>query len=330
MKYGNVGSSTLRVSKLSLGTMTFGTGPGFAGLRPKVDDRLAARLVATAVERGVTLFDSAGRYQDGQAEIILGRAVAPYRDRVMISTKDPVLPASEAGPVAEQIAASVEASLARLGVETINLYQVGVSRLDQGVEDLAAGLDAVVRRGLVHAVGVTNLPSWLLERAAATAVRGGCSPIVAAQMSYSLLERGIEIDYSQLLADRGIGVLAWSPLAGGFLTGKYTRENPDGGGGRLSTFRLQPIDRERGFEIVEVLRTIASSRQVPPAAVALAWVADRDIVSSAVFGATSLEGLEANLAAADLTLTREETRSLDEASSTSPPYPYWLYPPLGR
>jgi aryl-alcohol dehydrogenase-like predicted oxidoreductase len=149
-------------------------------------------------------------------------------------------------------------------------------------------------------------------------------------MSYSLLERGIEIDYSQLLADRGIGVLAWSPLAGGFLTGKYTRENPDGGGGLLSTFRLQPIDRERGFEIVEVLRAIASSRQVPPAAVALAWVADRDIVSSAVFGATSLEGLEANLAAADLTLTREESRSLDEASSTAPPYPYWLYPPLGR
>jgi aryl-alcohol dehydrogenase-like predicted oxidoreductase len=120
---------------------------------------LARWLVAMAVERGVTLFDSAGRYQDGQAEIILGRAIAPYRDRVVISTKDPVLPASEAGPVAAQIEANVEASSTRLGVETIDLYQVGVSRLDQGVDDLATGFDAVVRRGLVRAVGVTNLPA---------------------------------------------------------------------------------------------------------------------------------------------------------------------------
>lgn len=326
MRYANVGGSTLRVSKLSLGTMTFGTGEGFAGLRPKVDERLAARIVATAVDHGVTLFDSAGSYQQGQAESILGRAIAPYRDRVMISTKDPVLPDSEAGPVAAQIEANVEASLARLGVETIDLYQVGVARLDQSVEGITAGLDAVVRRGLVGAAGVTNLPAWLLERVAATAERDGCSPIVAAQMSYSLVERGIEMEYGRLLADRGIGVLAWSPLAGGFLTGKYTREDPDGGNGRLSTFRLQPIDRERGFAIVDVLRAIASARKVTPAAVALAWLAERDIVASAVFGATSLEGLEANLAAADMTLGAEESSALDEASSTSPPYPYWLYP----
>jgi aryl-alcohol dehydrogenase-like predicted oxidoreductase len=307
--------------------MTFGTGEGSAGLRPKVDERLAARLVAAAVEHGVTLFDSAGRYQDGQAESILGRAIAPFRNRVMISTKDPVLPVSEAGPVAAQIEANVAASLARLGVEMIDLYQVGVGRLDQDVEGIAAGLDAVVRRGLVGAVGVTNLPAWLLERVAATAERDGYSPIVAAQMSYSLVERGIEMEYGQLLADRGIGVLAWSPLAGGFLTGKYTRQDPDGGDGRLSTFRLQPIDRDRGFAIVEVLRAIASTRQVTPAAVALAWLAERDIIASAIFGATTLEGLQANLAAAEMTLTAEESRALDEASSTSPPYPYWLYPP---
>jgi aryl-alcohol dehydrogenase-like predicted oxidoreductase len=169
-----------------------------------------------------------------------------------------VLP--DAGPAGAQVVASVEASLRRLGIDVIDLYQVGVAQLDQDVEELAQGLHDVVRRGLVRQVGVTNLPSWQLERVAATVEREAYAPVVAAQMSYSLLERTIEIEYRGVLEDRGIGVIAWSPLAGGFLTGKYTRNDPGGHGGRLETFHLQPLDRERGFAVLDVVLEIAAGR----------------------------------------------------------------------
>jgi aryl-alcohol dehydrogenase-like predicted oxidoreductase len=325
MKFANVGRSDLRVSKIALGTMTFGSGDGFAGLRPLVDAELAPRLVSMAVERGVTTFDSAGRYQDGEAETILGQAIAPYRDRVVISTKDPVLPPDEGGPVGSQIGANVEASLRRLGVDAIDLYQVGIAQLEQGLDGIAESLDAVVQRGLVRHVGVTNLTAWQLERIAATAETAGTAPVVAAQMSYSLLERDIEDDFAGLLFDRGIGVFAWSPLAGGYLTGKYTAADPGGGGGRLSSFRMQPIDIPAAMEVVEVVRSVADNRGVAPSVISLAWVMRHDFVSSALVGVTTTESLSTNLDAADVELSPEEIAALDDVSLPTPRYPHWLY-----
>jgi aryl-alcohol dehydrogenase-like predicted oxidoreductase len=325
MKLANVGRSDLRVSKLALGTMTFGSGDGFAGLRPMVDADLARRLVSMAVERGVTTFDSAGRYQDGEAETILGKAIAPYRDRAVISTKDPVLPPGEGGPVGAQIGASVEASLRRLGVDVIDLYQVGLAQLEQGLDGIVEGLDAVVQRGLVRYVGVTNLTAWHVERIAATAEAAGTAPVVAAQMSYSLLERDIEADFGGLLSDRGIGVFAWSPLAGGYLTGKYTAADPGGGGGRLSSFRMQPIDIPAAMEVVEVVRSLADDRGVAPSVISLAWVMQHDFVSSTLVGVTTTESLSTNLDAGDVELSREEIAALDDVSMPAPRYPYWLY-----
>jgi aryl-alcohol dehydrogenase-like predicted oxidoreductase len=278
-----------------------------------------------AVERGVMTFDSAGRYQDGEAETILGQAIAPYRDRVVISTKDPVLPPGEGGPVGAQIQASVEASLRRLGVDAIDLYQVGVAQLEQGLDGIAEGLDAVVQRGLVRHVGVTNLTAWQLERIAAAAESAGTAPVVAAQMSYSLLERDIEADFAGLLSDRGIGVLAWSPLAGGYLTGKYTAADPRGAGGRLSSFRMQPIDIPAAMEVVEVVRSLAEDRGVAPSVISLAWVAQHDFVSSVLAGVTTAESLSANLDAGDVELSGEEIAALDEVSLPAPRYPHWLY-----
>lgn len=325
MRFANVGRSGLRVSKIALGTMTFGSGGSSAGLRPRVDADLARRLVSMAVERGVMTFDSAGRYQDGEAETILGQAIAPYRDRVVISTKDPVLPPGEGGPVGAQIQASVEASLRRLGVDAIDLYQVGVAQLEQGLDGIAEGLDAVVQRGLVRHVGVTNLTAWQLERIAAAAESAGTAPVVAAQMSYSLLERDIEADFAGLLSDRGIGVLAWSPLAGGYLTGKYTAADPRGAGGRLSSFRMQPIDIPAAMEVVEVVRSLAEDRGVAPSVISLAWVAQHDFVSSVLAGVTTAESLSANLDAGDVELSGEEIAALDEVSLPAPRYPHWLY-----
>jgi aryl-alcohol dehydrogenase-like predicted oxidoreductase len=321
-----LGRSGLEVSSLGLGTMTFGRGDGFAGLRPKVDGGLAGRIVAAAVERGVTLFDSAGRYNDGTAEEVLGAAVRPYRAQVSISTKDPVLPATDGGPVIDQIRANVEASLRRLDVEVIDVYQVGVVRLDQPLDGIVDGLAAVVDAGWVRTVGVTNVPSWMLDRLAGSAAGDGRVRLVAAQMSYSLLDRHIEHDYRALLTEHGIGVLAWSPLAGGFLTGKYSRDDPEGAGGRLATIRLQPLDLERGFAVVDVLHEIAAGRQTTPSAVALAWVAAKPFVSSVLFGVTSMEDLASNLAAVDVLLADEEVSALDDASASPKPYPYWLYP----
>ena len=324
--FAKVGRSNLQVSKLGLGTMTFGAGEGFAGLRPKVDAALARELVAAAADHGVTVFDSSGHYNDGQAEEFLGQAIKTRRDRVTLSTKNLVLPVAAAGPVRAQIAASVEASLRRLGVDAIDLYQVGVTDLGQPLDEVALGLDNVVRRSLARHVGVTNLPAWRVERLAAGAERDGLAPIVAAQLSYSLLARDIEFEFKPLLADRGIGVVAWSPLAGGFLTGKYTRQDPDGRNGRLAHFRLQPIDRERGYDVVDVLNEISAAHRVAPAAVALAWAASKPFISTVVFGATMIDGLLANMEAADLGLSADETARLDEASSPVKPYPYWLYP----
>ena len=326
MEFANLGRSDLVVSKIGLGTMTFGTGEGFAGLRPKVDADLAREMVARAIDRGVNFFDSSGGYNGGQAEAFLGEAIRGRRERVVISTKDPVAPPALGGPARAQIAANVEASLRRLGVEAIDLYQVGLTELDQELEGLALGLDDVVRRGLVRHVGVTNLPAWRLERLAAFVEREGLAPIAAAQMSYSLLGRDIEFEFEPLLADRGIGVVAWSPLAGGFLTGKYTPQDPEGGGGRLSRFRLQPIDRERGHRVVDVLRDVGSERGASPAAVALAWAASKPFVGTATVGATTVGRLEENLAAAELTLSPEETGRLNAASAPPKPYPYWIYP----
>lgn len=326
MEYANVGRSDLVVSKIGFGTMTFGTGDGFAGLRPKVDAVMADKMINTALDHGVTLFDSSGHYNDGQAETLLGQAIKRRRDEVVISTKDPVLPVADAGPVRTQVAANVENSLRRLGVDVIDIYQAGVWDLGQPLDDLAPALDDVVRRGLVRQAGVTNLPAWRLERLAALASAAGLTPIVAAQLSYSLMCRDIEFEYEPLLADRGIGVLAWSPLAGGFLTGKYTRHDPDGQGGRLAHFRLQPIDRDKGFDVIDVLQDLASARGVAVAAVALAWAARKPFISTVMFGATSMDGLLANLASAEVELSEEDTARLDAASAPAKPYPYWLYP----
>jgi aryl-alcohol dehydrogenase-like predicted oxidoreductase len=325
MNNGVLGGSRVTVSKFGLGTMTFGTAGGSAGLRPKVDAALAARLVATALDAGVTLFDSSGHYNDGTAEAILGRAIGSRRDEVLLSTKDPVLPEREAGSVVSQIRANVEGSLRRLGVDVVDLYQVGVTRLDQPLEGIVEGLAAVVDAGLVRHVGITNFPAWQLDRLARAAVSTGC-PLVAAQMSYSLLERQIEYDFQPLLAEHSIGVLAWSPLAGGFLTGKYSGDDASGGGGRLSSFGLQPLDVDRGHAIVRTLRGIAGDHGVAPAAIALAWVAAQPFVASVLFGATSTDGLETNLAAARVTLGPDELLALGEVSSAPRPYPYWLYP----
>lgn len=326
MQYGNLGGASLRVSKFGLGTMTFGTGEGFAGLRPKSDETASAKLINVAIDHGINVFDSSGHYNEGQAEIILGRAVRHRRDQVVISTKDPVVSEAEAGPVREQVIRNVEASLRRLAVDAIDIYQVGVMDLAQSLDEIGEGLDDVVRRGLVRHVGVTNVPAWRLERLSAANESRGLTPIVAAQMSYSLLDRQIELEYQPLLMERGIGVLAWSPLAGGFLTGKYTAKHPDGDGGRLAAFRLQPINREQGYDVVAVLSEIAEAYDVTPAAVALSWAASKPFVSSVIFGATSTDRLAANLKAAELQLTPEDLSRLDALSAPPRPYPYWLYP----
>jgi len=329
VQYGNLGSASLRVSKFGLGTMTFGTGEGFAGLRPKTDETASTELISAAIDHGVNVFDSSGHYNDGQAEIILGRAVKRRPEQVVISTKDPVFVNADAGPVREQVIRNVEASLRRLALDTIDIYQVGVmdlADLAQSLDQIGEGLDDVVQRGLVCHVGVTNVPAWGLERLSAASEARGVAPIVAAQMTYSLLDRQIELEYQPLLMERGIGVLAWSPLAGGFLTGKYTAKDPDGDGGRLSAFRLQPINREQGYDVVAALGEIAEANDVTPAAVALSWAASKPFVSSVIFGATSTERLMANLKAAELQLTPEDLSRLDAVSAPPRPYPYWLYP----
>jgi aryl-alcohol dehydrogenase-like predicted oxidoreductase len=327
MEYRQLGSCGLRVSALSLGTMTFGGRGKFAKVGD-TDAKTAARQVDTALDAGVNLIDTADVYSDGLAEEILGEVLQSRRDRVLIASKArfPMgAGPNNAGLSRHHLIEACEASLRRLRIDHIDLYQVHSWDGQTPVEETVRALDELVRSGKVRYIGASNHSGWHLLKALGAQRALGLHRYVSEQIYYSLQERSVEYELIPAALDQGLGVLVWSPLAGGLLSGKYRRDKPGPEGSRQLTDWGEPpvYDQEKLYDTVEVIVEIAQAHGVSASQVALAWLLGRPAVSSVIIGARTDEQLADNLAAAQLALSDEQRRRLDAVSAPRLIYPYW-------
>jgi aryl-alcohol dehydrogenase-like predicted oxidoreductase len=327
MEHRQLGSSGLRVSAFTLGTMTFGGRDNFAAVG-STDVAAATRQIDLCIDHGIDLFDTANVYSSGLSEEILGKALGSRRDRVLVATKARMPMGdgpNDAGLSRHHLIAECEASLRRLATDHIDLYQVhewdGQTPLDETLE----ALDTLVRSGKVRYAGCSNYAAWQLMKALGTADRRGYQRFVSHQIHYSLQAREAEYELVPAALDQGLGILVWSPLAGGLLSGKYRRGRSGPEGARqLTDWNEPPVrDREALYDIVEALIEIGDGHGVSAAQVALAWLRDRPGVTSVIVGARTEEQLADNLAADGLTLSEDERERLEAVSRPPLLYPYW-------
>lgn len=326
MLYSRLGTSGLIVSRLSLGTMTFGTGGGNKAIA-KTDPTAAGRILDRAIDAGVNFIDTADVYSEGQSEEMLGQLIRGKRKELIVATKAgwrSGKPLHRSGLSAAHLHASIDESLARLGTDYTDVYIAHRNDDQTPLEETLQALDAIVRSGKARYLGVSNWAPWKVAAALELQRANGWAPFTHVQMMYHLLGRGIEQEMTGMLAHYGLGLTAWSPLAGGFLSGKYTRENLADPNFRLSGFDMIPFDKEHGFKLVEQMRGIADAHGVSVAQVALAWLLSKPAVSSVIVGASKIEQLDDNLAAADLALSADELAALDKATAPKPDYPAWV------
>ena len=327
MQYNRLGDSGLVVSRLAFGAMTFGVVQGVFASVSKVDQKGANDLVARAIDGGINFFNSADVYAGGESESILGRALGARRKEVVIATKVGNRMGSsliETGLSRRHILTAADGSLTRLGTDYIDVYLV--HKVDQltPIEETIEALEHLVRQGKVRYVGFSNWPAWMAAKAVGLQREHGWSQFRAAEMYYSLVGRDLEHEVVPFVKDAGLGVMVWSPLAGGFLSGKYTRANPKGDGGRLTGFDFLPYDRERGYQLVDLLHSIGARRGATPAQIALAWLLTRPAVASILVGASSVKQLEDNLGAIAVHLESEDLAQLETATKPTVLYPNWF------
>lgn len=327
MLYRNLGNTGLVVSRFAFGAMTFTAGNKDLGSVYKVGATLADELVGRAREVGVNFFDTADGYAGGESETLLGRALKPYRSEVVIATKvgfrvGPAL--TQAGLSRRHILWSVDQSLRRLGTDWIDLYIAHKEDPFTPFEETLAAFDAVVRAGKVRYLGFSNWSAWKVAAALELQRANGWAPFTHGQMHYSLLGRDIERDVIPMMHRYGLGLTVWSPLSGGFLSGKYTRESLSDPNSRFSGFDLLPFDKEQGFTLVERMRGVAAAHGASVAQIALAWLLAKPAVTSVILGATKRSQLDDNLGAVGVALTAAELSELDEATTPSAVYPNWF------
>lgn len=326
MLYSRLGDTGLIVSRLSLGTMTFGDGGGNRSIA-KTDPAAADALVGRSIDAGINFIDTADIYSGGESETILGRIIKPRRDDLVIATKAgwrTGAPLNRSGLSAAHLHWSIDQSLTRLGTDRVEVYIAHRNDSNTPLEETLVALDAIVRSGKARYLGVSNWPAWKVAAAIEFQRANGLAPFSHVQMMYSLLGRGIEDEVVPMMTRYGLGLTAWSPLAGGFLSGKYTRDNLKDEDNRLSGFDMIPFDKEIGFALVDKMRAVAGAHEATVAQVALAWLLAKPVVSSVILGASKMSQLDDNLAAADLALTDEEVAALDAATATPPTYPGWV------
>jgi len=329
MEHRHLGRSGLRVPVLSLGTMTFGGRGNFAAVGD-TDAGGAARQIDMALDAGVNLVDTADVYSAGLSEEIIGEVLdaAGRRDRVLLATKARMPMgdgANDAGLSRHHLIAACEASLRRLRADHIDLYQVHEWDGLTPLEETLSALDDLVRAGKVRYVGCSNYTGWQLMKAVGISERHGFERFVSQQIHYSLQAREAEYEIVPAALDQGVGIMVWSPLSGGLLSGKYRRgdEGPEGAR-QLTDWNEPPVpNRDQLYDVVDVLVEIADGRGVSAAQVAIAWLLGRPGVSTVVIGARTDEQLADNLAAADLELSGEERARLDEVSAPPLIYPHW-------
>jgi aryl-alcohol dehydrogenase-like predicted oxidoreductase len=326
MKYRQLADTGVFVSELCLGTMTFGGSGQIWEMIGGLDQSTADAIVHRSLDAGINFIDTANVYATGQSEAMLGKALAGKRQGVIVATKvrGRMGPgANDVGLSRLHIIESVEASLKRLDTDYIDLFQIHRSDTVTNIEDTLRALDDLVRAGKVRYIGCSNLPAWYLMKALGVSREQRLERFRTTQSYYSLVGRELERDTIPLIKDQGLGLLVWSPLAGGFLSGKFTRSGGDEQA-RRAKFDFPPVDKEKGFDILDVLVGMARKREVSPAQIALAWILANEAVSSVIIGARKMPQLEDNLKAIDITLTAEEMTALDEVSKLPLPYPAWM------
>jgi aryl-alcohol dehydrogenase-like predicted oxidoreductase len=329
MRYRRLGQSGLFVSELCLGTMTFGGSDGMWGQIGQLAQDEADGLVRTALDAGINFIDTANIYASGRSEQILGQALRNLgipREDVVIATK--VHGAMGEGPNARgasrgHILDQAKASLKRLQLDHIDLYQIhGFDPATPIVETLEA-LDILVQHGHVRYLGLSNWAAWQVVKAVGIAEARRLAPIISLQAYYTLAGRDLEREVVPMLLSEGIGLMVWSPLAGGYLSGKYDREGKTAEGRRVG-FDFPPIDKDRAYDAIEVMRTIADGKGCTVAQVALAWLLHQPVVSSVIVGAKRVDQLADNIGATAVALSREDLDALDAVSTLPAEYPGWM------
>jgi aryl-alcohol dehydrogenase-like predicted oxidoreductase len=327
MEYRQLGTSGLRVSTVTLGTMTFG-GTGWAAAVGNTGIDGAKRQIAMALDAGVNLIDTADVYSEGLSEEIVGQALPVRRDDVLIATKVRMSMGdgpNDAGLSRHHIVRGCEASLRRLGTDYIDLYQVHEWDGQTPLDETLHALDDLVSSGKVRYIGASNYAGWQLMKALAISDRHGLSRFASQQIHYSLQARDAEFELVPVSVDQGLGILVWSPLAGGLLSGKYRRGVEAPAGSRhLGEWDEPPVyDEDKLYDTIDVLVEVAESHGVSAAQVALAWLIGRTGVTSVIVGARTDEQLADNLKAADLVLSTDERARLDAVSALPLLYPHW-------
>jgi aryl-alcohol dehydrogenase-like predicted oxidoreductase len=329
MRYNSLGQTGVFVSELCLGTMTFGGG----GIWQVIGDlgiKDVEALLGTALDAGVNLIDTADVYSEGKSEELVGKALkalARPREQVVVATKvrgRVGAGINEVGLSRAHILASIDASLRRLGLDHIDLYQIHGFDPATPIEETVRALDDVVRSGKARYVGFSNLPAWVASKALTFAVANGLARFQSAQVYYSIAGRDIEREIAPMCQSERVAILPWSPLAGGLLSGKFDPSKKGPADARRASFDFPPVNQERLPRVLEALRTVGEATGASVARVALAWQLTRPFVTSIIIGAKKREQLIDNLAAAELRLSPEHVKLLDDASALPMEYPGWM------
>lgn len=327
MEYASLGKTGLVVSRLGFGAMTFSGGNRDIASVYKVGSKTADDLVGAALEAGVTLFDTADAYAGGESETLLGSALKARRSQAVITTKVGFRsgePLTQSGLSRRHILWSVDQSLKRLGTDWIDLYVAHREDPHTPLEETLSAFDDIVRAGKVRYLGFSNWSAWKAAAAMELQKANGWAPFTHGQMNYSLLGRDVERDVIPMTMHYGLGLTVWSPLAAGFLSGKYTRESLKDSENRLSGFDVLPTNKELGFALVEKMRGTAQRHGASVAQVAIAWLLSKPAVTSVLIGSTKRSQLDDNLKAVGVLLTPEELAELDDATALAPVYPNWF------
>ncbi len=331
MKYNLLGNTGLLVSEICFGTMTFGGGGGgiWSNIGKTQQDEVNS-LMKTVVDAGINFIDTANVYSYGESETLLGQSIIDLglnRNELVIATKvrgrmGPGV--NNVGLTRFHIFQSVDESLKRLQLDHIDVLYVHGVDLKTPIEETVRALNDIVLTGKVRYIAICNWPAWMVMKALGIDDKHGWNKFVGLQYFYSLAGRDIEREIVPLATDQNLAIMPWSPLAGGFLSGKYTREKDKAGDSRRDVFDFPPINKEKTYDIIDVLAGISKQHKVSVAQVALAWVRLQKGITSTIIGAKNIDQLHDNLKSVDIQLSADELQKIDEVSALNKEYPGWM------
>ncbi len=331
MRLNKLGRTGLFVSELCLGTMTFGGSEGMWKQIGALDQADAERLVGRSIDAGINFLDTADVYADGLSEQITGQALRNLkvpRENVVVATKayGPTGPGPNSrGASRVHLIDAVKGSLKRLQLDHVDLYQIHGFDPATPIEETVRALDTLVQHGHVRYVGVSNWAAWQVVKALGIAERQGLARFETLQAYYTLAGRDLEREIVPMLKSEMVGLMVWSPLAGGLLSGKYARDQQTAADGRRAAFDFPPVERERAFNCIDAMTPMAKQRNVSVAQIALAWLLHQRVVSSVIIGAKRLDQLEDNIGATNAELTEQELDALGQVSALPREYPGWMF-----